>query len=108
MIAQKNNKSTKLKLQQRSTSQVVVIHLNSCLKFSQNVSENSQVNLRNTESDFRAPLMRTKNEQKYFSYCGASGWNQLSSNVKLASLINILKTFTNDSDDFLSLFVIST
>ena len=57
-------------------------------------SENSHMNLRNTESDRRVPLMRTKNGQKFFSYRGARLWNLLSSDAKMAPSIGIFNRLT--------------
>ena len=57
-------------------------------------SENSHMNLRNTESDRRVPLMRTKNGQKFFSYRGARLWNLPSSDAKMAPSIGIFNRLT--------------
>ena len=49
------------------------------------------VNLRNCETDLLAPRMKTSNGQTAFSFRGASVWNGLKHEVKLAPSLSIFK-----------------
>ena len=49
------------------------------------------VNLRNCETDFLAPRMKTNNGQKAFSFRGAKVWNELKHEVKLTPSLSTFK-----------------
>ena len=49
------------------------------------------VNLRNGGTDLLAPLMKTSNGQKEFSFRGSKVWNELEHEVKLAPSLSTFK-----------------